>query len=154
MPKLLLFPDTTKSFNVFTFSCQILIIFSFVKKFLQTICIRPVKRNLHISSYLGYLKFCNFFAYLKLHGQGFFKNVYIIIFRHFFFANIFLFWILQEKFYFFKFEIFLQILKVEHKSFPMINIFRIWISNKGFRGGCQIAPPPSVSWFSNTQQQG
>jgi len=87
-----------------TFSCQILIIFSFLEshmtsengllKFCSEIFANFFVYNLskEISTFLGfliytsgYLRFCNFFfANLKWHGHGLFKNVYFIFFGHFF----------------------------------------------------------------------
>ena len=67
----------------------------------------------------GYLKFCKNFAFLKCHGQGLIKNVYFI--DIYFFATFLLYdRILQKIINFCKFAIFLLILKVEHKSFPLI----------------------------------
>ena len=60
---------------------------SFAKIFLQIICIQPVKRNLHIFSFLnytiGYLNFCKKFCRLEVAWS--FSKVYILsFFEHFF----------------------------------------------------------------------
>ena len=71
---------------------------------------------------------------------------------NFFFQTFLLYnWILQKKNSIFaNSQFFLQILKVEHKSFPII-ICHIWTSNMGFReGGGSNWPPPSPSRFSST----
>ena len=71
----------------------------------------------------------------------------------FFFANIFTikldFGIKNSIFA--NLQIFLQILKVEHKSFLMMYHLSYLDIKHGFREGGQIDPPfPSISWFSST----
>ena len=73
---------------------------SFENKILQIICIQSTCQK-EICAFLvflnytsGYLKFCTFFANVKWHGQGLFKNVYIIIFRTFFLQKLIVFPIL------------------------------------------------------------
>ena len=120
-----------------TFTCQILIKFSFLEslwhketdwtsfgKKWQIFCKQPVKGNLHIFSF-SWLKIRLFKILQKLlhiwNGmvKGFSK---FFIFwtnffcKHFYYKTGFC----DKKFSFCKFAIFLQILKVEHKSFPMM----------------------------------
>ena len=78
-----------------------------------------------------------------------------LIFYHFldkFFLRTFLLnnWILQKNFNFCKFAIFLQILKVEDKSFPMMYHLSYLDIKHGIQRRGQIDPPPRVSWFSST----
>ena len=62
----------------------------------------------------------------------------------FFFANIFtikLDFAIKNSI-FANLQIFLQILKVEHKSFPMMYLCHIWTSNMGFRAGVKYQAYP------------
>ena len=74
------------------------------------------------------------FAYLKWHGQGLFNNVYFAKKKNFF-ANC---------------QFFLQILKEEHKSFPILYHLSYLDIKALDLEGRQIDPPSSVSWFSST----
>ena len=121
-----------------TFTCHILIKFSFLeslwhketdctsfaKKKMQIFCKQPVKGNLHIFSF-SWLKIRLFKILQKLlhiwNGmvKGFSKMYNFSFFGQIFFLQTFLRynWILR---WFCKFANFLQILEVEHKSFPMM----------------------------------
>ena len=90
-----------------TFSCQILIKFSFLeslwhketdctsfaKNFFQIICKQPVKGNLHIDIYFnytsGYLKFCKHFWIVEMARSRAFKKCIFYHFLDILFANIF-----------------------------------------------------------------
>ena len=74
-----------------------------------------------------------------------------IFFGHHFFATIFAIynWVLRKKNQSLQICNFLQILKEEHKSFPMM-YHMSWTSNMGFREGGGLNCPPSISWFSST----
>ena len=142
-----------------TFTCQILIKFSFweslwhketdctnfARKKLQIFCKPPVKRNLHIFSF-SWLKFRlfkilqNFLHIWNGMVKGFLKMYNFSFFgQHFYYITGFC----DTKFNFCKFANFLQILKVEHKSFPMMyHLSYLDIKHK--------IDPPSISWFSST----
>jgi len=97
-----------------------------------------------ICTFLVFLDFAKFFAYLKWHGQGLFKNVYFFIFWTNFFGKQFYYktGFCNKKFNFCKFAIFLQILKVEHNSFPMMyHLSYLDIKHGIKRGGVKLTPP-------------
>ena len=77
-----------------------------------------------------------------------FKNVYFITFWTFFFANFFPISpdLAKNKFFCCKFAKFLQILKVEHKSFPVsfvIFLHKTW----DLEGGVKLTPPQRILIF-------
>ena len=96
----------------------------FAKKKLQIFCKQPVKGNLHILVFFnytsGYLKFCNFFCIFEMAWSRAFQKCIIYHFLDNFFLQTFLLY-----------NWFLQILKVEHKSFPMM----YHLSNLDIRNG-------------------
>ena len=124
-----------------TFTCQILIKFSFLEslwhketdctsfaeKKLQIFCKQPVKGNLHIFSF-SWLKirlfkiWQNFLhisngmvkGFSKMYNLSFFGQIFFC--KHFYYKTGFC----DKKINFRKFANFLQILKVEHKSFLMM----------------------------------
>ena len=58
---------------------------------------------------------------ISAYNKGFFKNIYFILLWTIFLQKCLLYnWILQNNNNFCKFANFLKILKVEHKSFPMM----------------------------------
>ena len=61
----------------------------------------------------------------------------------------------DKKFNFFKFAIFLQILKVQHKSFPMMyHLSYLDIKHRIQRGGgVKLTPPPAYPGFQVPQQR-
>ena len=124
-----------------TFSCQILITFSFLESLWhkETYC-TSLQRNLcklfannpskEICTFLvflnytsGYLKFCKTFCLIEMAWSRAFQTCIIYHFLDNFFLQTFLLfnWILQKKIQFLQIRnFFLQILKVEHKSFLMM----------------------------------
>ena len=125
-----------------TFSCQILITFSFLeslwhketdctsfaKKFLQIFCKQPVKGNLHIFSFFFYLHIRlfkilqNFLHIWNGMVKGFPKMYNLSFFGHFFLQTFYyITGFCKKKFKFLQIcKFFSQILKVAHKSFPMM----------------------------------
>ena len=124
-----------------TFTCQILIKFSFLEslwqketdctsfaaKKLQFFCKQPVKGNLHIFSFswlkIRLFKILHKFMHIwnsmvkgfsKMYNLSFFGQIYFC--KHFYYKTGFC----DNKFNWCKFANFGQILKVEHKRFPMM----------------------------------
>ena len=124
---------------------------SFAKKFANYLHKTQQKKFAHFCFFLIahqiIKRFAKFFAYLKWHGHGFLK-MYILSILNIFVCKLFYYitGFCNKKFNFCKFVFFLQILKVEHKSFLMM--YHLSYLDMGFRG--QITPPPSVFWFSST----
>ena len=142
-----------------TFSCQILIIFSFLESLWhkETNCTtfdiflnylyttrQKICTFLTFSNYkLDYLKFCKFFLHIFNSMVMGFSKMYnhfldILFLQAFLLYN----WILQTKKI--SLKIFLQILKVDHKSFPMMYHLSYLDIKHVMQGG------GSVSWFSST----
>ena len=105
---------------------------SFAKKLLQIICKEPVKGNLHNFSFsklhVRLFKILQTFLHIWNGMVKGFLKMYIL--DHFFTCLLYS-WILQKKFLFCKFPFFLQIIKVEHKNFPMM----YHLSNLGIKHG-------------------
>ena len=153
-----------------TFTCQILIKFSFLeslwhketdctsfaKKFLQIICKQPVKGNLHILVFLnytsGYLKFCKTFCIFEMAWSRAFQKCIIFYFLdNFFFANIFTLKLDFAK----KSSIFANFFS-DSKSRAQelsndVSFFIFGHQTWDSEGVGQIdSPPCSISWFSST----
>ena len=89
-----------------------------------------------------------FFAYLKWNGQVLLKNFFFIVFGHFLQTILLYDGILPKKLIFSSFANFLQILKVEHKAYPMM--YRLsYLDIMGFRRGwgVNLTPPQRILVF-------
>ena len=93
----------------------------------------------------GYLKFCKTFCLIEMAWSRAFQTCIIYHFLDNFFLQTFLLynWILQKNSIFANSQFFLQILKVEHKSFPMMYYLSYLDIKHGIkRGGGSNSPPP------------
>ena len=130
----------------------------FCEKKLQIFWKQPVKGNLHIFSFLdeksGYLKCCKIFCIFEMAwSRAFQKCIIFHFFGQFFFCKHFYYitGFCDKKFNFCKFAIFLQILKVEHKSFLMIFVIfghKTW----DLEWGSNWPPSPAYPGFQVPQQ--